>query len=934
MFFSALLAMCILDATAATYYVTPTGVRPNDPAYPTGTYKTPQQAADVVNAGDIVYFMNGTYTPSSALDYVPVMKLYRPGTASSYITFTNYPGHTPVLQALSTGSWSIIKVMSQKISGVLYTPAYINISGLTIKGNRSAYATPPACGTAGAGPNGTGILITGPFGWDGTDQPYNALPAIDRTVANARNHVPHHINVSNCKVYDCTSSGISAQRIDFLTVESNEVFNNCWYTVDGTSGINLYEAACYSTNTALYASGHQVIVRNNRTYGNKLCAPSYDGNGIIVDDYKLQQNNDNDATWHTGGNPFLGIPYIGKTLIANNLAYSNGGSGIHIYLSQNVDILNNSAYKNTTLNTYNINGEIYIGASDNLVVKNNILYAETGKLVISLSGNTNYVSSNNIGYPSVSSTGITQIDPQYMNPGNTAAANFVLKHTSPAINQGTTLAAVPSDHRGASRTAYGTYDIGAYEYLATPGTNADGSLTAGLTFDGVDDYVEAPAISSFNNIGTGNFTIEARIKASSTNAIDAYPIIFSNRTGHSTGVTLFLHTGTESYANGKLWLNIHGINYPCSASPKLTDNLCHHVAAVRDGGTLNFYIDGVLNTSRPIVSGGDNISSTGVLRIGSDFVYPTSNFFKGDISEVRLWNSAKTATDIANTYNKTVNGIYSDLIAYWKLNEGSGQTAFSSSVDNQVNARLGSSTAADANDPLWANTCTAITKKLGSSFENPFVLDLIPMNGSVSHTANNTSTNNFDDDYGFFNDDIFYKFTIGQTSLVNISHCASGFDTYLHLTNSNHTIIASKDDNGDLCAGVSSSLSVNLSAGTYFVISEGYNLYTGNIITDISVAPSTGAPIARTAAGLNVASDVTASKNNSPSETEGVHAYPNPVQNGELNFGRTASAYSLLNATGMEVMAGTNTSVINVTELTPGIYFLRIENSVEKIIIK
>ncbi len=91
---------------------------------------------------------------------------------------------------------------------------------------------------------------------------------------------------------------------------------------------------------------------------------------------------------------------------------------------------------------------------------------------------------------------------------------------------------------------------------------------------------------------------------------------------------------------------------------------------------------------------------------------------------------------------------------------------------------------------------------------------------TYSNAQNNSTSSGFGNNYtishpsGQPSDDIFYKFTIQNTAEVELSHCASGFDTYMHLLNSDGTRHTSNDDNGPLCTGVRSSIKVTLPAGT------------------------------------------------------------------------------------------------------------------------
>ncbi|WP_311951007.1 DUF6443 domain-containing protein [Mucilaginibacter terrae] len=108
--------------------------------------------------------------------------------------------------------------------------------------------------------------------------------------------------------------------------------------------------------------------------------------------------------------------------------------------------------------------------------------------------------------------------------------------------------------------------------------------------------------------------------------------------------------------------------------------------------------------------------------------------------------------------------------------------------------------------------------------------------GSYSDTRSN-ALSCLGNDMGQPSNDIYYRFTLNSAATVTLSHCGSGFDTYLHLLNSSGTVIASNDDNGPSCAGNAASLQmVALAAGTYYVVNEGYGTNTGNIAFQLSVS--------------------------------------------------------------------------------------------------
>jgi len=98
-----------------------------------------------------------------------------------------------------------------------------------------------------------------------------------------------------------------------------------------------------------------------------------------------------------------------------------------------------------------------------------------------------------------------------------------------------------------------------------------------------------------------------------------------------------------------------------------------HIAMVWDGTDVLVYVNGVLK----ITSAGSG--GTGMLATGTSSLYigcnPTNNqCFNGIFDELRVWNVARSATDIMNNYNKPLTGSETGLVAYYKFDETSGTT--------------------------------------------------------------------------------------------------------------------------------------------------------------------------------------------------------------------------------------------------------------------
>jgi len=141
-----------------------------------------------------------------------------------------------------------------------------------------------------------------------------------------------------------------------------------------------------------------------------------------------------------------------------------------------------------------------------------------------------------------------------------------------------------------------------------------------------------------------------------------------------------------------------------------------------------------------------------------------------------------------------------------------------------------------------AVTITAIP--VGATISNPIAVGTLGCT-SYSNIQNNNSTNCFGHQFGQACDDIYYSFSLSSSTIVNISHCGSGFDTYMYLLNSGGGIIQNNDDGGPICGTYNeASMQTTLAAGTYYVVSEGYGTNSGNINTQFSVPVPSGGTIA------------------------------------------------------------------------------------------
>ena len=199
-----------------------------------------------------------------------------------------------------------------------------------------------------------------------------------------------------------------------------------------------------------------------------------------------------------------------------------------------------------------------------------------------------------------------------------------------------------------------------------------------LKFDGIDDYVNLGNPTNLNI--TGKITIEARVKLDN---ISGLRNIVARGYNLSPNGEVFLRINNGEYQIGS-W---DGTDHKTSVKiPTEDQGQWVHLAGVYDGTNWILYRNGsqvsITSDTKGAVSVNNNwaIGSRGTT--GSE----SERFFAGQIDEVRIWNVARSQTDIQSNKDKTLNGNETNLVAYYQVNEGTGTT-----LTNKVNS-LGNGT--------------------------------------------------------------------------------------------------------------------------------------------------------------------------------------------------------------------------------------------------
>ena len=121
--------------------------------------------------------------------------------------------------------------------------------------------------------------------------------------------------------------------------------------------------------------------------------------------------------------------------------------------------------------------------------------------------------------------------------------------------------------------------------------------------------------------------------------------------------------------------NSNGANFDIIAINVLDFNQWQHLTFTYDGSYIRLYKDGILFDST--AANGTIVNTSQALKFGTLDWQGSGFYMNGKLDELRLWNTALSASDIINWMCMTVNFNHpyiTNLLAYWKLDEGTGST--------------------------------------------------------------------------------------------------------------------------------------------------------------------------------------------------------------------------------------------------------------------
>ncbi len=270
------------------------------------------------------------------------------------------------------------------------------------------------------------------------------------------------------------------------------------------------------------------------------------------------------------------------------------------------------------------------------------------------------------------------------------------------------------------------------------GENPSLPASHALVVDGTDDYVDfGDSVGNGGSDGLQSFTVEMWVDFSALHAAD--DVLASKGNLGSTDAGWSIRTATNSLevrvsdAGGDRAIQ--------NIDTTGVDDGWHHVAMVvdRGAGTIKGYLDGIdTNWADHGTIGGslaavDSIAtSLNMLAGASDNSGTPTQFFGGRISEVRLWDDARTATEIANNYDRQLSGDEADLSGYWTFNEGDGAIAIDQSGNGNDAAIIGGT----------HENMTSISMAAGATYKGLILGADADNNDTLSYSLSNTNDPN------------------------------------------------------------------------------------------------------------------------------------------------------------------------------------------------
>jgi hypothetical protein len=160
------------------------------------------------------------------------------------------------------------------------------------------------------------------------------------------------------------------------------------------------------------------------------------------------------------------------------------------------------------------------------------------------------------------------------------------------------------------------------------------------------------------------FTVAAWFKTSTNFGSDAYILnkggVGSDSSGQNLNYGIWM-TSSEQIKAG--FETSSGADQFVTSVNTYNDGQWHYAVVTNNGANLILYIDGVQVATKSTSGASPETIGTKPVRVGANSrVTPPTNFFTGEIDEVRLWNSALSASQISTAFGGNFNSLPASVL--------------------------------------------------------------------------------------------------------------------------------------------------------------------------------------------------------------------------------------------------------------------------------
>ena len=284
---------------------------------------------------------------------------------------------------------------------------------------------------------------------------------------------------------------------------------------------------------------------------------------------------------------------------------------------------------------------------------------------------------------------------------------------------------------------YLPFDNAGTKHTLTASGNAQHSTSqnkigsSSMVFDGAGDYVSVSNPSDIK--GLGDFTIECWVRPNAT-SFSGTRFIMGNGGGQDIAATIgFMQKGSDGkvYFHGYIGSTAYHPAYSNTVGVSVSTTAWTHVSAVRSGGTITVYKDGVsqgtISNSSAVSTPSSNAYSIG--RLGSF----NGGYYDGYLDEIRISNNARYTSGFTPSTTAFTDDDNTLLLVHSDTSNGS--TTFTDS--SGVTGALGNDQSGEANH--WTPNNLAATDQMLDSPTNNFCT-MNPLAGVSGNTFTEGNT--------------------------------------------------------------------------------------------------------------------------------------------------------------------------------------------------